>query len=133
MSRSCFTPRKLKAKVRSLAAKAAHRIDNRVRKRFLQRLTRRLESLRFVTSKDPWENYYAEIGDHVDKQAKLNQVGRFLDQLQPATVLDLGCNTGVFSIEAARRGATVVSVDSSETCIETLFHAAEGEHLPPPQ
>ena len=129
LHRRLSTSRKLKAKVRSLAAKAAPRIDNRVRKRFLQRLTRRLENLRVVTSKDPWENYYAEISAHVDKQAKLKQVGQFLDQLQPATVLDLGCNTGVFSIEAARRGATVVSVDSSETCIETLFHAAEGEHL----
>src|SRR5207237_7252940 len=38
--------------------------------------------------------------------------------LRGARLLDAGCGTGSFSIEAARRGAEVVAVDISPTLIE---------------
>jgi len=37
--------------------------------------------------------------------------------LRGARILDAGCGTGAFSVEAARRGAEVVAVDLSETLV----------------
>ena len=44
-------------------------------------------------------------------------------------VLDLGCGLGNLTIEAARRGATVLALDASETAIERIRHVAATENL----
>ncbi|MFH1604268.1 MAG: methyltransferase domain-containing protein, partial [Pseudomonadota bacterium] len=44
-------------------------------------------------------------------------------------VLDFGCGLGNLSLEAARRGATVVAVDASEIAIKRIRAAAMAEHL----
>ncbi len=120
----------LKAKVRRLAERATANVDASVRRRFLQGLLRRLNTLEFVGHRDPWAHYYAEIGPEFDKQAKVEAITSLLDSIQPSSVLDLGCNTGVFSMLAARTGARVVAVDSSEACVEALYAAARQESLP---
>jgi magnesium-protoporphyrin O-methyltransferase len=40
------------------------------------------------------------------------------DDLQGRQVLDAGCGTGAFSVEAARRGAAVTAIDLSPTLVE---------------
>lgn len=45
------------------------------------------------------------------------------------TVLDLGCGLGNLSIEAARRGASVLALDASETAIEYIHSVAIKEGL----
>ncbi len=40
------------------------------------------------------------------------------DDLRGQRVLDAGCGTGAFSVEAARRGAAVVAIDLSENLVE---------------
>lgn len=120
---------KLKNRTRSLAEKAVSNSTPAVRKRFLMRLREKLEPLRRRPQGDCWTNYYSEIDAEVDKQAKLSAIGELLDRLSSDIVLDLGCNTGVFSIEAAKRGARVFSVDSSESCIELLYDTAKRKNL----
>lgn len=44
-------------------------------------------------------------------------------------ILDLGCGLGNLSIEAARRGCSVVAVDGSETGIEHIRSVAARENL----
>ena len=46
--------------------------------------------------------------------------------LTGARLLDAGCGTGAFSVEAARRGAQVVAIDLSPTLVSVA-----GERLPP--
>ncbi len=118
-----------KSRVRRMAERLTRDVTPELRGRFLRRLIRRTRALRFRSRGDPWTNYYAEIGEAFDKQAKLRAVRAFLERIRPVSVLDLGCNTGVFSIEAARCGARVVSVDSSEPCIELLYAFARKEGL----
>lgn len=119
----------LKAKAQTMAQKAATQSDPKIRKRFLERLRKRLTPLRRKPGGDCWTNYYAEIDPDFDKQAKLEIVGSLLEKHGGKTVLDLGCNTGVFSIEAAKRGARVYSVDASESCIDLLYETAKTQEL----
>lgn len=120
----------LKMKVRQLAERASTNIDPAVRRRFLQGLRRRLDGFTFADKANPWTHYYSEISSEFDKQAKLNAITGLLESIQPRTVLDLGCNTGVFSLLAARQGARVIAIDSSESCIEALYAAARQDSLP---
>ncbi len=120
----------LKRRVRDFAARATEHATPDIRRRFLDRLARRLETKHQRVNDDVWTNYYNEIPPEVDKAAKLTQVEHLLARLRPKNVLDLGCNTGVFSLVAAQGGARVVAVDSSESAVEALFARARSETLP---
>ena len=45
-------------------------------------------------------------------------LGYLPEDLSGRTVLDAGCGTGAFSVEAARRGAAVTAIDLSPTLVE---------------
>jgi SAM-dependent methyltransferase len=119
-----------KDRVRRLSERAMATVDRATRRRFLQRLRRRLGAVRFSTQPDPWTRYYGEIDPEFDRQLKLETVRRLLREDRPKSVLDLGCNTGVFALEAARTGARTIAVDSSEACVDGLYLAARAENLP---
>lgn len=46
------------------------------------------------------------------------------------TALDMGCGTGVFSLEAARRGAHTIGIDSSPAMLAIASPKAENSNLP---
>ncbi len=99
-----------------------------IRRRFLERLLNRLVKSKKNPTMDSWCDYYA-MNDRSRKQYKSNMVGGIFDRIKPQTVLDVGCNIGLFSVEAARRGARVISLDRSESCIERLYTTARKEDL----
>ncbi len=103
---------------------------DQVRGRLLRKLEGRVAGLRFPAAGKIWESYYAGIPPEVDRSRKVAAVDAVLDRLQPASVLDLGANTGVFSLMAARKGARVVALDGSEACMERLYLEAREESLP---
>lgn len=120
--------RKLRARAATVTSRRRP-IDEEVRRRFLTGIRRRTARLSMPQAGDPWLRYYADIPDSVDREMKLDRVRHVLDRIKPSTVLDLGANTGVFSLEAARRGGQVVALDTSESCMEALYHAACSEDL----
>ncbi len=69
-----------------------------------------------------WADYY----DHTNysdssAQSKADEVRRFLSQAKPATVWDLGANTGVYSALAAEAGAHCVAFDVDYGAISALY------------
>jgi SAM-dependent methyltransferase len=70
-----------------------------------------------------WARYVVERAHYgADaSQAKLAQVGLWIDSLAPDTVLDLGCNTGEFSLAALERGARVIALDADHESVQQLY------------
>lgn len=73
-----------------------------------------------------WQGYESDRahygGSSLD--AKREQVGQWLQQVAPAWVADLGCNTGEFSRLALAAGARVVAIDADHDSIQRLFLSA---------
>jgi SAM-dependent methyltransferase len=122
-----------KSWVYQFAESATREVPADTRRAFVRSLRRRIDAISLDAVNDPWESYYAELGADVDPAIKLDAVGGVLARLKPETVLDLGCNTGVFSFLAADRGGRVVAVDSSEACIEGVYRRAvrDGARITP--
>lgn len=112
----------LKARVQSiLKSQMINQYNDRLRKKFFKMLNKKVSKIHLREEKTPWKNYYENIGKQFNIQKKIKIVENLLSGLQPKSVLDIGSNTGTYSIVASKKGARVLSVDSSEYCIEQLL------------
>lgn len=59
------------------------------------------------------------------EEEKVNYISAFLKEHSPPTVLDLGCNTGRYSLLASESGADVIAVDSDHDSIDLLYKHAK--------
>lgn len=92
-------------------------------------LRRTVEHLTFDPGPTVWGNYYAEI-DHYDQEAmeaKVEIVTRHIAAVAPATVWDLGANTGRFSRLAVAAGADTVAWDIDVGAVEQAWQAIAAE------
>jgi len=75
---------------------------------------------------------YGQTASHYssgDIEAKQGFVGRVLERLKPERVLDIGANTGTYSLMAAERGAVVTALDSDVPAMEALWRLASERRL----
>lgn len=104
-----------------------------IRNTFLKSLYKQVSSIKIPRSKTNWTDYYQEKFPSFDHKAnwspKQKSVSLILERLKPKTVLDIGCNTGWYSIMAAKKGIKVCSFDKDESCISNLYYEAERENL----
>ena len=61
--------------------------------------------------------------------SKQSFVERVLHEFRPRSVLDVGCNTGIFSMLAAKCGARVVAIDSDPIVLGDVSRAARKDKL----
>jgi SAM-dependent methyltransferase len=109
----------------SLYSKFSDRIDvSRIRAKFLDRLYRNVCGIRLPEPASHWTEYY-EDSDEKILECKKKELRNIMSRLAPRSVLDLGCNQGVFSILAAESGARVVASDSDHDCISRLFEISK--------
>jgi len=82
-----------------------------------------------------WDAYYTDHNySNTAFEHKKEMVGRFLKRLGPATVWDLGANTGVFSRVAAAGGAETISFDMDAAAVEINYLSClkeKQEHILP--
>ena len=84
-------------------------------------------------TKSAWRGYVNKR-DHYASGAsgqKHELVKGWLKELNPTWVVDLGCNTGEFSMMAAVLGAQVVALDYDHECIRQLHRQAQGLNIYP--
>ncbi len=97
-----------------------------------------LQNLETVMKKDisPYLDYYNSKNEAFDfkdqsswknKQMSLNLI---YEKFKPKSLLDIGANTGWYSILASRKGIRVTSVDEDMASIEDLFKYSDENGLP---
>lgn len=95
----------------------------------LARASKQLGRLTPPETTSPWTNYTETHHPPDYHRSKREIVEDFLRTYTPRRVLDLGCNTGDYSVLAARHGARVVGVDSDEAVVGRLWLRAHRERL----
>jgi SAM-dependent methyltransferase len=106
---------------------AAHILHKR-----LARLGRQIRSAAARENKSQWSRYVQTASHYqpADIEDKQQFVRGVLDQCRPARVLDIGANTGTYSLMSAEAGAGVVSLDSDAAALEQLWSAAAAAKKP---
>lgn len=97
-------------------------------------LRRKIEQCSIPQAQTRWSNYAGSLpcsGAHPqpDWSDKQRSVAKILTSLNGGTLLDVGCNTGWYSVLAAQAGLSVVSMDTDRTCIDALYRHAKDHHL----
>lgn len=94
-----------------------------------------LERLRVSPKLSGYTNYYTKKRRNLDHSniknwdEKQRTVRNIILNDKPKSVLDIGCNTGWFSILAAKLGCQVVATDVDEACVDILYQNAARENL----
>ncbi len=104
-------------------------LNAHVLKRALAGLRRSTEAALPAAADSAWADYpqtstHYTAPDHAAKQAWVADV---LGRLQPAFVLDIGANTGEYSVLAASKGAEVVALERDAAAAERLFLRTRAE------
>lgn len=103
---------------------------------FFSTMEREIAALPVTAAASDYADYYAAKGENFafepsgEWHAKQRVVHWAVTTWRPVDVLDIGSNTGWFSLLAARNGCRVVSVDVDEACIERLYARAKAEQAP---
>lgn len=83
-----------------------------------------------ISKRGWWPDYYAE---YIESAAYMSDkkvtVSRWLEDIRPHKVVDLGANTGVFSALAAAFADQVISVEADPFCVEKLYGERTGTGL----
>jgi SAM-dependent methyltransferase len=95
------------------------------------RLARALDRVRPAAApRSTWSDYMeTHTYDSQAFQAKESFVRQTLEATRPGRVLDVGANTGHFSLLAATAGASVVAIDFDPSCIGSLWRNATARSL----
>jgi hypothetical protein len=91
-----------------------------------------VDSLKTTLKGLTWQAIGTEWADYYDKnsyttpafEVKKQMVARFLDEVKPARVWDLGANTGLFSRIASQKGIPTISFDIDPAAVEQNYLAA---------
>ena len=89
----------------------------------VRKLRSLIASLSFAASDRIWSEYHDCTHVGRDRAAKAEFLGRVVEQLSPATVLDLGSNDGHFARVAAGSGAVAVAVDGDEAVLDGMYRS----------
>ena len=95
----------------------------------LRRLEKKIARLAAdIAPKTVWSDYTQTCSyDAQAEAAKKSLVRQFLEEMRPATVLDIGCNTGDYSRIAASCGAKVLATDFDVGAVEQMYQRLRSE------
>ncbi|HTW77940.1 MAG TPA: class I SAM-dependent methyltransferase [Terracidiphilus sp.] len=120
------------AKARPAEAKTEPDLAKHILHKRLARLTKQIAHAAGDRKASEWSSYNQSASHYqpADVAAKQAFVRAVLERLRPAQVLDIGANTGSYSLVAAEAGAKVVALDNDTAALEVLFRAAAEQKKP---
>jgi len=98
-------------------------------------IERMAESLDVTPRPSAYSSYYDEkkealsFADPAGFPPKQKTVHQLLGERRPTTVLDIGANTGWYSVLAAGAGAEVIALEEDESCADILYRRAKDRAL----
>ncbi len=107
----------------------ANSID--IQQHAITRLQKAIKKMKFESDDSLWNKYtstclYSDENYH----RKMEFVETCLESIQVKSVIDLGCNTGDFSILAAKKGCDVVALDSDTKSVNHLYRLSKDNLYP---
>ena len=99
----------------------------------VEKVTRMVEGLDVTPPVSAYSSYYDEkkeaqsLGDLSSFLTKQRTVHDLLLQKRPATLLDIGANTGWYARLAAKQGVNVIAIEQDESCIDILYRVARSD------
>lgn len=114
------------------AARIACEPDWRFAPGIYEQLARHAQELSMPSADTFWTQYYRRdvpLDRAEPWPYKNHAVDRVLETMAPASMLDLGCNTGWYARLAASRTIPVVAADTDEACVNRLFDDAAARRL----
>jgi SAM-dependent methyltransferase len=100
--------------------------------RGVQELRRKVERIPFLENdcaKGPENENHASFAPTEEWSEKQRQVHAMLGELEPRTVLDIGCGTGWYAQLAASLGANVVGIDKDERKVDECYRKSRERKL----
>ncbi len=139
LSRSAFWPITLPAWLerKSSAVEAKRKVKSDpdltaylLRKKFHDLLSRTRRAAR-VAQRSEWSEYTSSLAHYTGSEVtqKNQWLAEVLEEIRPASVLDVGANTGEYSVLAASCGAQVVALERDEPAAEHLFQRSVAGRL----
>jgi hypothetical protein len=104
-------------------------------KSFYEGIKTAVHKLKPAIKSSDYESYYRlknEDSDWVPNVSwndKQRNIFNYVTSTNHLTYLDLACNTGWYSILAAKHGKSVVAIDIDEACVESLYKFAKQNSL----
>jgi len=88
----------------------------------IQSLLNTVTRLKMKGQKTEWGNYYS-FNNYTDKSFahKKEIISRFIDQIKPETIWDVGANTGEFTQIAGARGINCVAFDIDPLAVDSYY------------
>jgi SAM-dependent methyltransferase len=109
--------------------KLSEKVDmKRARRNLLRKLLKTVRSIDLSPRNSRWAQYYEKEAPP-DMESKSRVLADVLDKADPASLVDIGCNTGLFSMLAARKGIRTVAFDTDESSISRLYLDAKEQKL----
>jgi SAM-dependent methyltransferase len=101
----------------------------------MKSLIRRVQAVDVTPPSSDYSSYYDEkkealsLGDPTVLPPKQKTVSDILRARAPQSVLDIGANTGWYSVLAASLGASVIALEEDESCVDILYAHARRQAL----
>jgi SAM-dependent methyltransferase len=107
-------------------------ISLRILRRTLNDLRRRTRRAAGENSSSTWSGYTGALIHYTPEQsqAKLDWVQQTLQSIAPSEVLDVGANTGDFSVLATESASEVVALERDLASADRIFRTARERNLP---
>lgn len=119
-------------KPRGLSSARDPELARHILRKRIARLEKQIAYAAPAPGRSQWSEYTQSASHYsaADVEAKQQFVRGVFDRYRPARVLDIGANTGSYSVIAAETGAQVVALDNDEAAIEALWRTATEKNLP---